>query len=110
MVFAMHVVLQSTAHFQTNVSKGQCLVSKPQEHTFIMIECAGSISPLLRRRAVFVIGRSGCIEAMWKVVMSEEVAKAVQSVVDRVNQAAARRPKVSPAEIARVKAIVALCN
>ena len=41
------------------------------------------------------IGRSRCIEAMWKVVMSEEVAKAVQSVVDRVNQAAARRPKVS---------------
>lgn len=49
---------------------------------------------------MFVIGRSGCIEAMWKVVMSEEVAKAVQSVVDRVNQAAVRRPKVSPAEIA----------
>lgn len=74
-----------------------------------MIECAGSISPPLRRRAVFVIGRSGCTEAMWKVVMSEEVAKAVQSVVDRVNQAAARRPKVSPPEIARVKGSLIDC-
>lgn len=32
---------------------------------------------------------------MWKVAMSEEVAKALQSVVERVNQAAARRPKVT---------------
>lgn len=34
---------------------------------------------------------------MWKVAMSEEVGKALQSVVDRVNQAAARRPKVTSA-------------
>lgn len=32
---------------------------------------------------------------MWKVAMSEEVGKAVQSVLERVNQAAARRPKVT---------------
>ncbi|XP_031659907.1 pyridoxal phosphate homeostasis protein-like isoform X2 [Oncorhynchus kisutch] len=32
---------------------------------------------------------------MWKVGMSEEVGKALQAVVDRVNQAAARRPKVN---------------
>lgn len=36
-----------------------------------------------------------CIEGMWKVGMSEEVGKALHAVVDRVNQAAARRPKVS---------------
>ncbi|MEQ2200589.1 hypothetical protein XENOCAPTIV_000439 [Xenoophorus captivus] len=30
---------------------------------------------------------------MWKVAMSEEVGKAVQSVLERVKQAAARRPK-----------------
>lgn len=34
-------------------------------------------------------------DGMWKVAMSEEVGKALQSVVDRVNQAAARRPKVT---------------
>lgn len=34
-------------------------------------------------------------EAMWRVVMSEEVGKKVQAVVDRVNQAVSRRPKVS---------------
>lgn len=32
---------------------------------------------------------------MWKVGMSEEVGKALHAVVDKVNQAAARRPKVS---------------
>lgn len=32
---------------------------------------------------------------MWKVAMSEEIGKAVQSVLERVNQAAARRPKVT---------------
>jgi len=35
------------------------------------------------------------IEAMWRVVMSEEVGKKLQAVVDRVNQAVSRRPKVS---------------
>lgn len=34
---------------------------------------------------------------MWKAAMSEEVGKALQSVVERVNQAAARRPKVTRA-------------
>ncbi|XP_041955019.1 pyridoxal phosphate homeostasis protein isoform X1 [Alosa sapidissima] len=42
---------------------------------------------------------------MWKVVMSEEVAKAVQSVVDRVNQAAARRPKTLPCVPPRLVAV-----
>lgn len=34
-------------------------------------------------------------EAMCRVVMSEEVGKKVQAVVDRVNEAVSRRPKVS---------------
>ncbi|XP_054638026.1 pyridoxal phosphate homeostasis protein [Dunckerocampus dactyliophorus] len=33
---------------------------------------------------------------MWRVAMSEEVGKALQSVVERVNQAASRRPKTLP--------------
>lgn len=40
---------------------------------------------------------------MWKVAMSEEVGKALQSVVERVNQAAARRPKVTAARQAPVQ-------
>ncbi|XP_035236226.1 pyridoxal phosphate homeostasis protein isoform X3 [Anguilla anguilla] len=32
---------------------------------------------------------------MWKIGMSEEIGKALQAVVDRVKQAAARRPQVS---------------
>ncbi|KAJ8381212.1 hypothetical protein SKAU_G00019900 [Synaphobranchus kaupii] len=31
---------------------------------------------------------------MWKVGMSEEIGKALQAVVDRAKQAAARRPQV----------------
>ncbi|CAF90890.1 unnamed protein product, partial [Tetraodon nigroviridis] len=31
---------------------------------------------------------------MWKVAMAEDVGKALQSVMERINQAAARRPKV----------------
>uniref|UniRef100_A0A3Q4GVD9 Pyridoxal phosphate homeostasis protein n=1 Tax=Neolamprologus brichardi TaxID=32507 RepID=A0A3Q4GVD9_NEOBR len=42
---------------------------------------------------------------MWKVAMSEEVAKALQSVVERVNQAAARRPKTLPAVPPRLVAV-----
>lgn len=40
---------------------------------------------------------------MWKVAMSEEVGKALQSVVDRVNQAAARRLKVTAAREAPLR-------
>ncbi|XP_070766636.1 pyridoxal phosphate homeostasis protein isoform X1 [Enoplosus armatus] len=42
---------------------------------------------------------------MWKVAMSEEVRKALQSVVERVNQAAARRPKTLPAVPPRLVAV-----
>lgn len=42
-------------------------------------------------------------DGMWKVAMSEEVGKALQSVVERVNQAAARRPKVTAAREASAK-------
>ncbi|XP_029362296.1 pyridoxal phosphate homeostasis protein isoform X1 [Echeneis naucrates] len=42
---------------------------------------------------------------MWKVAMSEEVGKAIQSVVERVNQAAARRPKTLPAVTPRLVAV-----
>ncbi|CAK6970894.1 pyridoxal phosphate homeostasis protein [Scomber scombrus] len=42
---------------------------------------------------------------MWKVAMSEEVGKALQSVVERVNQAAARRPKTIPAVPPRLVAV-----
>ncbi|XP_029292279.1 pyridoxal phosphate homeostasis protein [Cottoperca gobio] len=42
---------------------------------------------------------------MWKVAMSEEVGKALQSVVERVNQAAARRPKTLPAVPPRLVAV-----
>ncbi|CAJ1055111.1 pyridoxal phosphate homeostasis protein isoform X1 [Xyrichtys novacula] len=42
---------------------------------------------------------------MWKVAMSEEVGKALQSVVDRVNQAATRRPKTLPAVSPRLVAV-----
>uniref|UniRef100_A0A671TXI8 Pyridoxal phosphate homeostasis protein n=1 Tax=Sparus aurata TaxID=8175 RepID=A0A671TXI8_SPAAU len=42
---------------------------------------------------------------MWKVAMSEEVGKALQSVVERVNQAAARRPKTLPAVSPRLVAV-----
>nr|XP_040049158.1 pyridoxal phosphate homeostasis protein [Gasterosteus aculeatus aculeatus] len=49
---------------------------------------------------------SGLVAArMWKVAMSEEVGKALQSVVDRVNQAAARRPKTLPAAPPRLVAV-----
>lgn len=40
---------------------------------------------------------SSPFDGMWKVAMSEEVRKALQSVIERVNQAAARRPKVTAA-------------
>ncbi|XP_075951466.1 pyridoxal phosphate homeostasis protein isoform X3 [Anarhichas minor] len=42
---------------------------------------------------------------MWKVAMSEEVGKALQSVVERVNQAAARRTKTLPAVPPRLVAV-----
>uniref|UniRef100_A0A3B5RFB0 Pyridoxal phosphate binding protein n=1 Tax=Xiphophorus maculatus TaxID=8083 RepID=A0A3B5RFB0_XIPMA len=42
---------------------------------------------------------------MWKVAMSEEVGKAVQSVLERVKQAAARRPKTLPAVPPRLVAV-----
>uniref|UniRef100_A0A1A8AVP4 Pyridoxal phosphate homeostasis protein n=1 Tax=Nothobranchius furzeri TaxID=105023 RepID=A0A1A8AVP4_NOTFU len=42
---------------------------------------------------------------MWKVAMSEEVGKAIQSVLERVNQAAARRPKTLPAVPPRLVAV-----
>lgn len=35
------------------------------------------------------------MNAMWRVAMSEEVGKKMQAVVDRVNLAVTRRPKVS---------------
>ncbi len=44
---------------------------------------------------------------MWKVAMSEEVGKALQSVVERVNQAAARRPKVTAAREAPLRSTAA---
>lgn len=40
------------------------------------------------------------LHGMWKIAMSEEIGKAVQAVVERVNQAAARRSKVSAARAA----------
>uniref|UniRef100_A0A4W5Q474 Pyridoxal phosphate homeostasis protein n=1 Tax=Hucho hucho TaxID=62062 RepID=A0A4W5Q474_9TELE len=42
---------------------------------------------------------------MWKVGMSEEVGKALHAVVDRVNQAAVRRPKTLPAVPPRLVAV-----
>ncbi|KAM3872045.1 pyridoxal phosphate homeostasis protein [Diretmus argenteus] len=42
---------------------------------------------------------------MWKVVMSEEVGKALQAVAERVNQAAARRLKTLPALPPRLVAV-----
>ncbi|KAK5863013.1 hypothetical protein PBY51_000076 [Eleginops maclovinus] len=42
---------------------------------------------------------------MWKAAMSEEVGKALQSVVDRVNQAAVRRPKTLPVVPPRLVAV-----
>ncbi|XP_034060933.1 pyridoxal phosphate homeostasis protein isoform X1 [Gymnodraco acuticeps] len=49
---------------------------------------------------------SSSLARMWKVAMSEEeVGKALQSVVERVNQAAARRPKTLPAVPPRLVAV-----
>ncbi|KAM9855969.1 pyridoxal phosphate homeostasis protein [Aulostomus maculatus] len=42
---------------------------------------------------------------MWKVAMSEEVGKALQSVVERINQAASRRAKTLPAVPPRLVAV-----
>ncbi|KAG7278436.1 hypothetical protein CRUP_038731 [Coryphaenoides rupestris] len=42
---------------------------------------------------------------MWKVGMSEEIGKALQSAVDRVNQAVARRAKALPALPPRLLAV-----
>ncbi|XP_056278238.1 pyridoxal phosphate homeostasis protein isoform X1 [Pseudoliparis swirei] len=42
---------------------------------------------------------------MWRAAMSEEVGKALQSVAERVNQAAARRPKALPAVPPRLVAV-----
>ncbi|XP_072512659.1 pyridoxal phosphate homeostasis protein isoform X2 [Salminus brasiliensis] len=42
---------------------------------------------------------------MWKLVMSEEVGKKVQAVVDRVNQAVTRRPKTLPCVAPRLVAV-----
>ncbi|XP_062871565.1 pyridoxal phosphate homeostasis protein [Trichomycterus rosablanca] len=42
---------------------------------------------------------------MWRVVMSEEVGRKVQAVVDRVNQAVARRPKTLPCVAPRLVAV-----
>ncbi|XP_030625181.1 pyridoxal phosphate homeostasis protein isoform X2 [Chanos chanos] len=42
---------------------------------------------------------------MWKVVMSEEVGRKVQAVVDRVNQAVSRRPKTLPCVTPRLVAV-----
>uniref|UniRef100_A0A671NAC9 Pyridoxal phosphate homeostasis protein n=1 Tax=Sinocyclocheilus anshuiensis TaxID=1608454 RepID=A0A671NAC9_9TELE len=42
---------------------------------------------------------------MWRVVMSEEVGKKVQAVVDRVNQAVSRRPKTLPCIAPRLVAV-----
>uniref|UniRef100_A0A8D3D481 Pyridoxal phosphate homeostasis protein n=1 Tax=Scophthalmus maximus TaxID=52904 RepID=A0A8D3D481_SCOMX len=42
---------------------------------------------------------------MWKVAMSEEIGKALQSVVERVNQASARRPQTLPAVPPRLVAV-----
>ena len=50
----------------------------------------GSHVPQLR-----IVGRYHWFDGMWKVGMSEEVGKALQAVGERVNQAAARRPKVT---------------
>lgn len=44
---------------------------------------------------VALTSRISVPDAMWKVAMAEEVGKALQSVTERINQAAARRPKVS---------------
>ncbi|XP_068196781.1 pyridoxal phosphate homeostasis protein [Antennarius striatus] len=42
---------------------------------------------------------------MWKVAMSEEIGKALQSVLGRVTQAAARRPKTLPSVPPRLVAV-----
>ncbi|XP_077075146.1 pyridoxal phosphate homeostasis protein [Siphateles boraxobius] len=42
---------------------------------------------------------------MWRVVMSEEVGKKLQAVVDRVNQAVSRRPKTLPCIAPRLVAV-----
>uniref|UniRef100_A0A671RW48 Pyridoxal phosphate homeostasis protein n=2 Tax=Sinocyclocheilus anshuiensis TaxID=1608454 RepID=A0A671RW48_9TELE len=44
-------------------------------------------------------------EAMWRVVMSEEVGRKLQAVVDRVNQAVSRRPKTLPCIAPRLVAV-----
>ncbi|XP_026055915.1 pyridoxal phosphate homeostasis protein-like [Carassius auratus] len=46
-----------------------------------------------------------CTEAEWRVVMSEEVGRKVQAVVDRVNQAVSRRPKTLPCIAPRLVAV-----
>lgn len=55
--------------------------------TWTLVETATVVVALTSRISVS--------DAMWKVAMAEEVGKALQSVVERINQAAARRPKVS---------------
>ncbi|XP_061758976.1 pyridoxal phosphate homeostasis protein [Nerophis ophidion] len=42
---------------------------------------------------------------MWRVAMSEELGKSLRSVVERVNQAASRRPKTLPAVPPRLVAV-----
>uniref|UniRef100_A0A4W4HTF8 Pyridoxal phosphate homeostasis protein n=2 Tax=Electrophorus electricus TaxID=8005 RepID=A0A4W4HTF8_ELEEL len=54
---------------------------------------------------LFAIGCAPRTDAMWKVVMSEEVGKKVQAVVDRVNQAVTRRPKTLPCVAPRLVAV-----
>lgn len=44
---------------------------------------------------VALTSRISVSDAMWKVIMAEEVGKALQSVKERMKQAAARRPEVS---------------
>ncbi|KAF6725023.1 Proline synthase co-transcribed bacterial-like protein [Oryzias melastigma] len=42
---------------------------------------------------------------MWKAAMSEEVGKAIQSVLERMTQAATRRPRTLPAVTPRLVAV-----
>lgn len=44
---------------------------------------------------ISTLSRVSVFDAMWRAAMADEVGKALQSVVERINQAAARRPKVS---------------
>lgn len=72
--------------------RGRCAVEQfPPQQDFYFETLLSSL------RKCFWRSESCCSNGMWKVAMSEELGKALQSVVERVNLAAARRPKVNTA-------------